>query len=120
MRRIQQRNESDCGVACVAMLADVSYEKAYAAVYGNGRRGLTSSGKLAAALRKLGRPPLARRMVPKRRTTLASLPHDALLKVQPSACSTKHWIIWDHKRQIKLDPYPTKMRYKVVCYLLVP
>jgi hypothetical protein len=120
MRRVKQKNESDCGVACVAILAGVSYEEAEAAVYGGGRKGLTSSGKLAAALTKLGRPPVEGRMVSKGRTTLKSLPHDALLKVQPLACSTKHWIVWDKKRQIKIDPYPGMMRHKVICYLLVP
>ncbi len=45
-------------------------------------------------------------MVSKVRTTLNSLPHDALLKVQPLTCSTKHWVVWDKKGQRKLDPYP--------------
>jgi hypothetical protein len=120
MRRVKQANESDCGVACVAMLAGVSYEEAHEAVYGEGRKGLTSSGKLRSALIKLGRPPVEGRMVSIGRTTLASLPQDALLKVQPLTCSTKHWVVWDKKRQMKLDPYPSPMRHKVVCYLLVP
>lgn len=120
MRRVVQENNSDCGVACVAMLAGVEYDEAYKAVYGKGRKGLTSSGKLRAALTKLGRPPVEGRMVSKGRTTLKSLPHDALLKVQPLTCSTKHWVVWDKKRQKKLDPYWDKMRHKVICYLLVP
>lgn len=120
MRRVEQRTESDCGVACVAMLAKVSYEDAYEAVYGSGRKGLTSTNKLRAALVKLGRAPAEGRMVSKRRTTLASLPHDALLKVQPLTCSTKHWVVWDKKRKLKLDPYHSTLRHKVICYLLVP
>jgi len=120
MRRIQQRTESDCGVACVAMLACVSYEDAYKAVYGEGRKGLTSAGKLSAALSRLGRRPVKGRMVSKRMTALRSLPHDALLKVQPLTCSTKHWVVWDKKRQMKLDPYHTTLRHKVICFLLVP
>lgn len=120
MRRVKQETESDCGPACVAMLAGVTLEEACKAVYGEGRTKLTSSGKLRAALIKLGRPPLEGRMVSKGRTTLKSLPHDALLKVQPLTCSTKHWVVWDKKRQMKLDPYPDTMRHKVVCYLLVP
>jgi hypothetical protein len=102
------------------MLAGVSYEESLKAVYGKRRKGLTSSGKLRAALAKLGRPPVDRRMVSKGRTTLKSLPHDALLKVQPLTCSTKHWVVWDKKRQRKLDPYPEIMRHRVVCILLVP
>jgi hypothetical protein len=120
MRRVQQKNESDCGVACVAMLARVSYDEAYTAVYGEGRKGLTSSGKLRATLTKLGRPPVEGRMVSKGTRTLSSLPHDALLKVQPLKCSTKHWVVWEKKRQMKLDPYHSTMRHEVVCYLLVP
>ena len=59
-------------------------------------------------------------MVSKGRTTLKSLPHDALLKVQPLTCSTKHWVVWDRKRKLKLDPYYDTLRHKVICYLLVP
>jgi hypothetical protein len=81
---------------------------------------VTSSGKLRAALIKLGRPPVEGRMVSIGRSTLKSLPHDALLKVQPLTCGTKHWVVWDKKRRMKLDPYPDTMRHKVVCYLLVP
>lgn len=88
------------------MLAGVSYDEALEAVYGKTRKGLTSSGTLRAALKKLGRPPVEGRMVSKVRTTLNSLPHDALLKVQPLTCSTKHWVVWDKKGQRKLDPYP--------------
>lgn len=120
MKRVEQKTESDCGVACVAMLAGVSYDEAYEAVYGSGRKGLTSSGKLRAALTKLGRPPVEGRMVSKGRTTLKSLPHDALLKVQPLTCSTKHWVVWDRKRKMKLDTYHSPMRHKTICYLLVP
>jgi len=120
MRTVKQKAETDCGVSCVAMLADVSYEEARAAVYPDGKMRLTSSGKLRAALTALGRPPVEGRMVSKGRTTLKSLPGDALLKVQPTSCSTKHWVVWDHKKQIKRDPYPWPMRHKVICYLLVP
>lgn len=59
-------------------------------------------------------------MVSKRRTTLTSLPHDALLLVQPLTCTTKHWVVWDKRRKLKLDPYHSPLRHKVLRYLLVP
>lgn len=120
MRTIKQQKGTDCGVGCVAMLAGVSYEEAKEAVYPDGKVRITSSGKLRAALTKLGRPPVEGRMVSKGRTTLNSLPSDALLKVQPSGEKGKHWVVWDHEKQIKRDPYPETMRHKVICYLLVP
>ncbi len=118
MRTVMQRFEADCGVACVAMLAGVSYEEARAAVYPDGKMRLTSSGKLRAALTKLGRPPVEGNMKAKGRMTLKCLPSDALLKVQPTSCSTKHWVVWDHAEQVKRDPYP--LQHRVTHYLLIP
>jgi len=118
MKTVMQQFESDCGVACVAMLAGVSYDEARAAVYPDGKMRLTSSGKLRAALIKLGRTPVEGNMKAIGRKTLKSLPSDALLKVQPTSCSTKHWVVWDHAAQAKRDPYP--LRHKVTHYLLVP
>lgn len=120
MRTIKQRGGTDCGVGCVAMLAGVSYEEAFEAVYPDGKRRITSTNKLRAALIKLGRPPVEGRMVSKKTTKLKSLPHDALLKVQPTTSVGKHWVVWDAKHQKKRDPWPEPMRHKVVCYLLVP
>ena len=120
MRTVKQRFATDCGVGCVAMLAGVSYEEAFDAVYPDGKRGITSTNKLRAALTKLGRPPVDGRMVSKKRTKLKSLPNDALLKVQPTTCAGKHWVVWDRKAQKKRDPWRGTLRHKVICYLLVP
>lgn len=120
MRRVKQRGGSDCGVGAVATLAGVSYEEAFDAVYPDGKMKITSSGKLIAALEKLGRPAAAKRMSSIGTTTMAELPHDALLKVKVSGGSSIHWVVWDKKRKMKLDPWPDPMRHKVMCYLLVP
>lgn len=120
MRRVKQKTEKDCGAACVAMLAGVTLDEAYEAVYGDGRKRVTSAGKLRVALAKLGRPPVEGRMVSIGRTTLKSLPHDALLKVQPLTCSIKHWVVWDKKRQMKLGPYPNRCatKWSAICSCL--
>lgn len=120
MKGVTQRKGSDCGVGAVATLAGVSYEEAFEVVYPDGVVKVTSSGKLIAALEKLGRPASAKRMSSIGRTTLASLPSDALLKVRVSGSSSIHWVVWDKKRKLKLDPWGEPMRHKVLCYLLVP
>jgi hypothetical protein len=56
MRRVRQRNRSDCGVACVAMLARVSYQQAFDTFgFAEGeRRFYTSRVQLVNALKLLG------------------------------------------------------------------
>lgn len=120
MKRVKQRKGSDCGVGAVATLAGASYEKAFEVLYPDGVVKITSSGKLIAALGKLGRPASGKRMSSIGRTTLASLTSDALLKVRVSGSTSIHWVVWDKRRKLKLDPWPEPMRHKVLCYLLVP
>jgi hypothetical protein len=54
MRRVSQRRGNDCGVACVAMLAKVSYRRACNAVFGDERATYTSAHQLRNALRAFG------------------------------------------------------------------
>ena len=59
---VKQRNDSDCGVACIAMLIqrydgctpESSYERAKAAIFNDAEGGLTGTRELKQALRKFG------------------------------------------------------------------
>src|SRR5438270_5264491 len=104
MQFIKQHTQSDCGVACVAMLAGVSYEKANKALFPKTSPRITSSGKLAKALRTLGRKPLVDRMISLKRIDFNDLRHDALIGVVMDG-SCKHWVVWDANKRRILDPY---------------
>jgi ABC-type bacteriocin/lantibiotic exporter with double-glycine peptidase domain len=104
MELIRQRHKNDCGIACAAMLAGVSYEEASdaAAPYGK-RRGRTAETTMYLILRNLGL---------KVRLPMIAGPangSNALLKCN---CSTRriagvkrwHWCVWSAAEQKILDP----------------
>lgn len=104
IRRVRQRYRSDCGVACVAMLAGVQYWQAFDAFEfseeGNGF--YTGHGHLVEALEKLGC-----QVIRKRFTSWEDVPGSAILPVNHrcNRCNF-HWVVYDG-REI-LDPYPTR------------
>ena len=56
MKYIKQRNKTDCGVACVAMLANVTYTQAKLALFGERHKGVgyTQTNQMRDTLEKLG------------------------------------------------------------------
>ena len=78
MKTVYQENEIGCGIACVAMLGGVTYEEARKILFPKGAIRLTSSGKLFAALKKLGRKPVSNRMISLKHIDLDHLAHDCL------------------------------------------
>jgi ABC-type bacteriocin/lantibiotic exporter with double-glycine peptidase domain len=120
MKTIKQKEENDCGVACVAMLAGVSYDEARAVIYPNGRAKLTKTKDLSAALKKLGREPLSDRRQPFGSQTLQDLETDALVFVElKNGNASKHWVVWDAKAKKPRDPYHTKYDHHLRGYLAV-
>ena len=114
MRLVKQRHASDCGVACVAMLADVSWEEANLTIFGRVKeRGFyTQTADLRDALRRLGVILEIRMKVcraPRR------LRRDALLKTNTRKGGYWHWAVWDAERQEILDPYGYKAIRPVSC-----
>ena len=108
MRRVRQRHRHDCGVAVVAILANVSYEIALDAVFPGRKkpRELRTTGqRLARALKKFGL-----RCDGKTKFLLGrsyrDLGHDAILIVDRNPDTWLwHWVVWDHKRRRVIDPY---------------
>jgi ABC-type bacteriocin/lantibiotic exporter with double-glycine peptidase domain len=116
MRLIKQRTKTDCGVACLAMLAGVSWAKARDALEFTrlDKSFWTTKDSMRCALQKLGvdtTKNLVRCKYPQ------NLRKDALLKTNVLKNGNWHWAVWDHKRQKLLDPY--YMRTRPVSALVV-
>ena len=118
MKRIVQRNSSDCEVACVAMLAGVTYEIAAATIFGTQRPSYTTATELREALLTLGRRP-AKRFIAFNGRPHTSLCEPALLKVNPRMGDDGwHWVVWSGTSI--LDPkHPPYVRLRPVSYLTV-
>ena len=122
MKTVKRKGEYDCGVACVAMLADVSYRKARKAIFPNGKKpGKTKTGQLRDALRKLGLKPSERKRQPFKSKTLVDLPTNALIFATRHSGGKKHrhWMVWDLKAQKLRDPYRPKLSYDRKSFLTV-
>lgn len=121
MKTIKQQHDYDCGVACVAMLAGVSYETARAKLFPTGGAGMTKTKQLQKALRGLGKNPEEGRLRPLLGKRVASLEVDAIVMVKMIDDGTEypHWIVWDAKAGQKRDPYPENRPHRATSYLTV-
>ena len=121
MRTVKQKAHNDCGVACVAMLADTSYEEAFDTIYPTGRSKLTFTKDLHAALEKLGRKPLLKRRLSFGSKTPDDLETDALIfvKMGKKGKGIGHWIVWDAKAKKLRNPDQPKKPYRIRGYLPV-
>lgn len=120
MKTVKQKEENDCGVACVAMLAGVSYAKARDTIFPNGRTRLTKTKDLHAALLKLGRRPIGKRRLPFGSKNPRDLNNDSLVFVElKNGRDSKHWIVWDLLAKKLRDPYHATYRHRLRGYLEV-
>jgi hypothetical protein len=107
MRWIRQRVSTDCGIAAVAIIADVTYEEAKSAFGEFPGRGFATVAKdIRRALRRLGSR-LGKRKRDLRGVTTLDLKFDAIVRVKhPSTRNPreKHWIVWDSAERCVLDP----------------
>lgn len=111
MKRVTQKRGTDCGIACVAMVAGVSYEEAEKAM-GAAAHSRTQVADLRRALRKLGYS-LGHRSIPVAPERLQYLTFDCILKTKPGPKSGNwHWMVWDSRAQKILDPQPKEKAYK--------
>lgn len=104
IRSVRQRYRSDCGVACVAMVAGVPYQLAFSELGFSEKdsRFYTRHGQLAKALENLGC------LVQRRRfRSWEDISGWAILPVN-HRCSRQHfhWVVYDGNTV--LDPYPTR------------
>lgn len=101
IKRIFQRRKNDCGVACVAMVARVSYEQAFDALdFPEGtKKFYTSRNQIIEALGKFG-------ILMQRKwfRSWEEIPGCAIVPVN-HRCNRKnfHWVVYDGKAV--LEPY---------------
>ena len=120
MKRVVQKDRDGCGVACVAMLAGVTYKQAKDVMFGDDSVSLTSTADLYYALKLFGKRPLGKRLIPLGTRRYRDLHANALLKVGKPGKSWWHWIVWDARRKGFLDPNtPSVRRPRVTSYLYV-
>ena len=104
IRRVRQRYRSDCGVACVAMLAQVPYQRAFDACgfSESERRFYTSHAQLTKALNILGC-----KVQRKKFSSWGDIPGCAILPVNHrcNRCNF-HWVAYDGK--YVRDPNPKR------------
>ncbi|TPK80389.1 hypothetical protein FJ527_01025 [Mesorhizobium sp. B2-4-18] len=118
MRLVKQSDENGCGVACVAMIADITYSQARKQMFGDRRGGYTNTGDLRRALAQLGIQTGPRLVRLKKNQTPAELPFDAILKTNVKQDGEWHWVIWDSGRQKVLDSrVPPYRKYRHRSYL---
>lgn len=107
MRRIEQEHENGCGVACVAMLAGVTYRHACIRMFPDGRGGRCSGDQI---IRMTLKKHYDIRLGKRRRLkdeTFNDLQQDGLLE---GVCHWRgssrwgHWVVWDAKKKAILDP----------------
>ena len=104
MELVRQRHKSDCGIACAAMLAGVSYDEASDAAAPLGkRRGKTNETTMYLILRNLG--------LKGKLPLIAGRPNgqDALVKCNSgtrrrAGVKGWHWCVWSAAEQRILDP----------------
>jgi hypothetical protein len=123
MRQIKQQDDWGCGVACVAMLAGVSYRDAKVVVHG--KRGVvgTWTGDLIAALEHFDLN-VGARLIPLRTRDYRQLRVNAVLKANVKKDGSWHWVVWDSDRRAIRDPHdgpegwPSKVRRpRAISYL---
>ena len=120
MRRIRQKDDEGCGVACAAMLSGQSYAFVRKLMFAEKEVRATSTKELIAALAAIGCRP-ATRLVPLRSRGYRDLEFDAVLKIWPRQNNRNwHWVVWDFRRKRVIDPLePPYKRVRAISYLKV-
>lgn len=118
MNLVKQCRKSDCGIACAAMLAGVSYEEASAAaaLFGK-RRGPTNETTMYLILRNLGLK------VKLPMVAGAANGTNALLKCNRTerrlaGVKRWHWCVWFAAEQRVLDPLDDGKRRPILAHMV--
>lgn len=118
MRLVRQRGATDCGIACLAMLANIPYIQAKRALFGTKRQVSydTTKDQMREALLLFGVITTKRLVVC---TDPERLDRDALLHTNKLADGNSHWAVWDAKRRKILDPIYARGRTRPHSCLIV-
>ena len=120
MRRIVQKDDVGCGIACVAMLSGQTYTSVRQLMFPDGKVSATSTAQIRSALADLGCD-TGTGLVPLRGRNYRELTGDAVLNVWPRKNNRCwHWVVWDAARKRVLDPsVPPYKSIRAISYLTV-
>src|SRR5664280_55105 len=117
MRRVRQKGEEGCGIACVAMVARTTYKKAKEKLGGYWESEGTTKKQMLKGLRCYG-------IIPSKPTPIARKDYeefkfDAVLLGYLQG--KMHWTVWDSKRETLLDPYRSqreaRLRFRCTSFI---
>ena len=103
MKRIIQKRNDDCGVACLAMLANISYRKAMWLLHPwrlPFTKANTKSKHFKKAFNKLG---LSFQIYTESSIDIRSIPNKAMLVIH-NGDGAHHGVVWDPELKLILDP----------------
>jgi ABC-type bacteriocin/lantibiotic exporter with double-glycine peptidase domain len=119
MKRVIQEHEVGCGVACLAMLAGITFQEAAVVMFPNGRIRPARTSDIKRAAKTLGIDAGARRRSLGKRD-YRDLREDALLSVKFRNTRWWHWVVWDSRNKQLLDPRdPPYERPPIISFLTV-
>jgi hypothetical protein len=119
MTRVIQEHELGCGVACIAMLAGVTFQKAAVVIFPNGRIRPMRTSDIRRGAQHFGIN-VGERQRPLGSREYRDLNEDALLSVKFHGTNWWHWVLWDAKNRQLLDPRePAYERPPIVSFLTV-
>lgn len=109
MKLVLEEDETGCGMACVAMLAQTDYFTSCCKFFRtkSGRGRLATTKDVRTALRHAGVSSGRRLTRFKKGETCASIKTDAILHVRPYRhrdAKIGHWVVRDSKKRKILDP----------------
>ena len=105
MKRIAQIDQQGCGIACVAMIAGVSYQDARTILFPDDNISSVKHPQLRSALAHFGITLSAGRRLGK--LGFDDLTQDGIIWTYVTLKTElwKHWTVWDASAQAILDPY---------------
>ncbi len=113
IKRVVQKHDDGCGMACVAMLAGVSYWVACETIFGSHQSDATSLADVRCALMDFG-VQTPEHMTPFWDADYTQLRNHALLALDPRPNGQWHWAVWDAMRRRIVDPLKTPSKQPVV------
>ena len=113
IKRVIQKHDDGCGIACLAMLAGVSYGEACDTIFGDSQGDSTSLEDLRWALKYYGLS-TPERMTPFWEADYTQLRQHALLALDPAPNGQWHWAVWDALRKRIVDPLKRPSKHPIV------
>lgn len=102
MTYVKQQCKTDCGIACLAMLIDITYDEAKALLFKKSKKKYITKTKdlLKAIEAEDSHIVEGKRLSPVRKKSWVDLPANSLVKVFPdNKISYKwHWVVWSGKK----------------------